>query len=494
MTEGTSSDRPPWFESLTRLAPDIEEFKSEQLAWVQEQQALIAEAAPPSDDYHVALWRLRAFASEAMALWPLQDEYERFQLLALVDAHDAVVDSGAALMSGMGAPAVALLRRAWEMSLLLTAIWQDRDGTLLDLRAALQDPRRHDNLAPLARAGAIGAVMPHASRLRRRAGFAKAESLDEVERGLKSVAHGGVFASGFYRGGDSPDSEQPNVEAARAFLEVHERAATLTSGAASMISERLGFEGTERYAGIFDFSEIEKREDAAMDAFEAAFPSATHAIWASCMGIRSIAAELSEAIGERRYDDLLRQFLVILDGVSTADYAFELLHRGRLIASATVTRRLFELAHETQGWADKPDWMEKRSRKAGDDVFAKYATPPAGSMIDLLYGEPARALQRRTYSSLCSVAHGGVQAHEYLLPDLSSPTPAPAFVYRHHRWLLGTLASTLAQLLQSALIIAGRVNEQIRTNHLGYESTLSGWLRDMPALELVSSIPDGKAG
>ena len=163
--------------------------------------------------------------------------------------------------------------------------------------------------------------MPHPAGLRRRAGFAKAESLDEVERGLKSAAHGGVFASGFYRGEDSPDSQQPNVEAARAFLEVHERAATLTSGAASMISERLGFEGTERYAGVFDFSEIEKREDAAMDAFEAAFPSATHAIWASCMGIRSIAAELSEAIGERRYDDSLRQFLVILDGVSTADYA-----------------------------------------------------------------------------------------------------------------------------------------------------------------------------
>ena len=102
-----------------------------------------------------------------------------------------------------------------------------------------------------------------------------------------------------------------------------------------------------------------------MDAFEAAFPSATYAIWASCMGIRSIAVELADALGERSYDDLLRQFLVILDGVSTADYAFELLHRGRLIASATVTRRLFELSHEAQAWAEKPDWMEQRSQNAG---------------------------------------------------------------------------------------------------------------------------------
>ena len=200
----------------------------------------------PSDDYQIALWRLRIFASEAVARWPLQDEYERFQLLALVDAHDAVVDSGAALVSGMGAPAVALLRRAWELSLLLTALWRDPEGTLQDLRAALENPRRHDNLAPLARVGAIGAVMPHPAKLRRRAGFARAESLDEVERGLKSVAHGGVFSTGFYQATDSSDSEQPGTEAARAFLEVQERTATLTSAAASMISERLGFQGTDR--------------------------------------------------------------------------------------------------------------------------------------------------------------------------------------------------------------------------------------------------------
>ena len=483
-------DRPAWFESLIGLAPEIREFKSEQLARVREQQALIAEAVPFSDDYQVALWRLRAFASEAVARWPVHGEYERFQMLALVDAHDAVVDSGAALVSGMGAPAAALLRRAWEMSLLLTAIWQDPAGTLADLRAALRDPRRHDNLAPLARVGAIGAVMPHPGRLRRRAGFETAASLDEVERVLKSAAHGGVFASAFYRTVDAADSEQPNVAAARAFLEVQERTATLTAGAASVIASRLGFEGTERYAEMFDFSKIEQHEDAAMAAFEAAFPSATHAIWASCMGLGSIAFEIFEAIGERSYDDLLRQYLVILDGVTTADYAFELLHRGRLIASATVTRRLFELAHEAQGWAARPEWMQKRLRKAGDDVFAKYATPPTASMIDILYSEPVRVLQRRTYSSLCSVAHGGLQAHAYLLTHLSSPTPAPVFEYQHHVWLLGTLVSALDQLLKSALLIAKRVNEEIHTHHLGYEMTLSGWLRDMPILGLLPSIPD----
>ncbi len=463
---------------------------SERHAWVQEQHALVNDAAPPTEDYQIALWRLRAFASEAVARWPIADEYERFQHLAIVDAHDAVVDAGAALLSGMGAPAVALLRRAYELSMLLTAIWHEPDRTLLDLRDALKSPRLHDNLAPLARAGAIGAVMPHLRDLRRRAGLENTEALDEVERGLTSVGHGGVLAAAFYAAGDPDDPVEPRIAGACAYLEVHERTAALTSAAASMITERLGFEGTHRHAKIFDFGEVEKREDEAMDAFEGTFPSATSAIWAACMGLRSLAVELGETLGNRPYDDLQRQYLVILDGVSTADFAFELLHRCRLVAAATATRRLFELSHEAQGWAERPDWMAERSRKAGGDILVRYRTPPTATMVDALYSEDVRALQRRTYSSLCSVAHGGLQAHEYLLRDPLSPQPAPAFIYRHHRWLLGTLSSSLDQLLQSALIIASRVNEQIRVNHAGYESPLRGWLSDMPVLGLVSRLPD----
>jgi len=83
------------------------------------------------------------------------DDYERFQHLAIIDAHDAFVDAQATLASGYGPPAVSLLRRAYEVSVLVTAIWQAPEGTLADLRNALRSPRPYDNLASLASEGVL---------------------------------------------------------------------------------------------------------------------------------------------------------------------------------------------------------------------------------------------------------------------------------------------------------------------------------------------------
>ena len=382
---------------------------------------------------------------------------------------------------------MALLRRLYEVTVILAALWREPARTEEEMRRALERPYTDDRYAQLAEAGVIGAVMPSIGRLKQIADL-DSDALTEVEVGLKSVGHGGIFASGFYvASGPNGIGLTERTAAAKAFMEVSERCALLASAGASMIAQRLGFEGTYRFVDeILAYPVVEAREDAAMDAFEEFFPTAPSVIWATCMGLHSIASELGAAIGSRPYDPLRRQVHVIVDGVASADLTFEMLHRGRLSAAATACRRLLELALEAAAWAVRPEMLAARFGNDPDPMRDRSAfTPAATTLIAELYSPEVGRLQRQTYSTLCSVAHGGLQAHEYLLLDLGTVQPAPAFIDRHHRWMLGTLASSLDALLQSALIIAGRVDPEIERGHLGYRHLFSGWLEDMPVLGLV---------
>ncbi len=462
--------------------PAISEHVEWRKNWVADENRRILESVSLSEDYQIALWRLRCCAAEAIRRWPLGDAFQSYQLLTIVDGHDAAVDAGALLLSGMGPPSIAILRRAYEVSVLLTALWNDPAATRSELNRALANPKQHDNHAFAARLGMLGAVLPHVRRLRRHAGLVGSEALNEVERGLADFGHGGQVAIAYYAG-DATLGESSRLEFARAFAEVLERITALCSAATSMIAQRLDFTLDDRQPAVFEFARVTEREDKAMDAFEDAFPTARHVIWAVCMGLRSLAEDFGEALGTRQYDDLRRHHLLMLDGVGTADLAFEMLHRGRLSAAATATRRLFELAHEAEGWAGRVAEMAAWTRPRGGT--GGYKTPAATTMIDHLYSATVAALQRRTYSTLCSTAHGGLQAHAYLFDDGLQPIPAPRFDPEGHRWLLGTLTSALSQLVQSSLILAGDVDKEIERRHRSFDALLSGWVADMPILGLV---------
>ena len=123
-----------------------------------------------------------------------------------------------------------------------------------------------------------------------------------------------------------------------------------------------------------------------------------------------------------------------------------------------------------------------------DEPTGQFTTPSAAHLIRVLHGPKDSMNQRRTYSTLCSTAHGGAQALEYLL-DGDWPRfriqPAPAFMKRHHVWLLGTLISGVHALLGASLVIAEGVHPDIARYHGGYLTNFHEAIKTIPGLNLV---------
>ena len=171
------------------------------------------------------------------------------------------------------------------------------------------------------------------------------------------------------------------------------------------------------------------------------------------------------------------------DAFETGCLAFEFLCRGRLGGAATLTRRLFELSLEMQAWVRFYPELERRFIKDGGE-----RTPSSTELIRLLHGTTDAANQRRTYSTLCSASHGGVQSQDYLLDDDSASgfkvKPAPAYIYRSHRWLFGTLLSTIDAAIGGAMGMATRYDPSIAMNHHGYLSIIRDYETSAPELGL----------
>ncbi len=420
---------------------------------------------PTPETEVAALFRLRGIAAEGVRVWlpGRQPQLDQFLELAIVDAHDATVDAKACIESGYGAPAIALLRRLYELTLLLVAGWENPDRLNQEMTRALQKPYTDDAHAELAAQGMLGAVMPSAAVLRD-LGLGESEKLDDIETVIKSVSHGGLYAGGFYL---SEQGEQllDRLKHADFFSKVAHASLGLSSVAAAMIGKRLGYELVYKdVEPIFGPESIQQRDDRATAMIDRVFPHALDMIWSANVGVGSISLSFGEAIGARPYDPLRRQALVLADAFETVWEATELFMRGRLAGSATLVRRLFELSLELQSWAQVPEAMEKRFNRNGGE-----STPPATLLIRLIYGAKSAPLQRRTYSTLCSVAHGGAQAQAYLLALHPARglvvTPAPTFALTHHRWLLGTLISSLDAVLGAGLILAGRIDSAILRGH-----------------------------
>lgn len=235
--------------------------------------------------------------------------------------------------------------------------------------------------------------------------------------------------------------------------------------------------------GMFRPDVVEARENDAMAEFDRAYPNAIDAIWSAGLGLGSLTGELAEKLGSREYDSEKRRLLVLVDGLESIWLAAELLFRGRLNGAATVLRRGFELSLEAQAWAQRPKAMEARFA----NPERAQSTPAATRLIRWLHGDKDAVLQRRTYSTLCSSAHGGEQASEYLVvgtPPALRIQPAPAFVQRHQTWLLGTLVSAEDALLGAGIVIGDQIGGDIGRNHAGHGSAFREWLGDIPDISI----------
>ncbi|MDE3094979.1 MAG: hypothetical protein KGK07_03150 [Chloroflexota bacterium] len=456
-------DWPGW---LQDLKPDVDATHRDRMAFTQRFTERFGRERPAPESEVEAFYRLRGIAAEAVRVWSpgRQPQLDQFLELAIVDAHDAAVDAMACIASGYGAPAIALLRRQYELTLLLVAGWENPERLATEMERALRKPYTDDAHAELAARGMFGAVMPSAAVLRD-LGLGESSKLDDIEKVVKSVSHGGLYAGGFYLSANRERLLDLRVEDAMQFSQVAHASVGLSSVSAAMIGKRLGYQLVYRdVEPIFGVEAVQQRDDHATSMIDNVFPQVLDMIWSANVGIGSISLSFGEAIGKRPYDLLRRQAMVIVDAFETVWEATELFMRGRLAGSATLIRRLFELSLELQSWAQVPDAMANRFKKTGGE-----STPPTTVLIRLIHGAKSGPLQRRTYSTLCSAAHGGAQAQAYLLglhPIRGIVvTPAPTFAYTHHRWLLGTLISALDAVLGAALIIAGRVDSDIGRSH-----------------------------
>ena len=439
-----------------------------------------------TEDFERGIWRFRNYAGEVTRRWkPGGDEFYSFLELAVVDAHDAAIDAMTSLVMGAGAPALSLYRRFFEIANILFAGWEEPAGLKAEMERALKNTRLDDHYAGFAERGVIGAVMPNSSRVRKLLGE-DPPGMKDFEQGVQSIGHGGMLASMFYVGSQENDALQTRLEHSLQLVPLVEALISATAAASWQILERLGYPSSYQGADArFSIEAFEAADDAASDSFDKAFPRAFDVIWSVLLGMSSISISYSEAIGSRGYDPKRRQAQLISDCFETGCLAMEFLYRGRLAGCATLTRRVFEMSLELQAWVRFEREMNERFQNKRD----RERTPSATSLIGKLHGSQDSANQRRTYSTLCSAAHGGMQAQEYLL-DGDWKTgfkvcPAPVFAYRHHRWLLGTLISSIDAALGGALLVAGRSDSKIAENHGGYLTILRRYTENTPELGLI---------
>jgi len=487
-----------WREVLHDLKPDAEALVEERTAFaIQHQKALLA-SLPRDELREDSLVRLRALAYEATTKWRIDAKpLDKFLQLAIVDAHDATVDAIAGIGCGVGPPAVALLRRQYELMLLLTAGWINPGGLEHLMKEALERPFADDRYAMPARLGMLGAVMPKPWQLRDMGLTARRDPEEVrqaqlVESGLASFGHGGVLAAVGYLASGRGHLENM-LEMAKAYDALVTGTTALISASASRIAARLGYDQVYGFTDtVFGVDEIDKREAEAIRAFDKAFPFALDVLWATYLGFNSVNIELTQKLGAHGNSPERRQAIVFIDGLETAWIATEYLFRGHLCGAATLTRRVFELGLEAQAWLTRKNTMRKRFEKESLRQYDRDRTLPSPtSMIRWLHGVKSSALQRQTYSTLCSVAHGGIQAHEYLTePERGAIVvkPAPHFAQRHHSWLLGTLISAVDALLGAALLIGGDQDKSIMKNYWGYHQFFRAAQQDIPGLTLFGHL------
>jgi len=433
-----------------------------------------------------------------MTTWRIDAKpLDRFLQLAIVDAHDATVDAIAGIGCGIGPPAVALLRRQYELMLLLTAGWMNPTGLEQLMKEALERPFTDDRYTAAASLGMLGAVMPKAWQLRDLGLTAgrdaeEARLAESVESGLASFGHGGALAAAGYLASGRSHLESM-LEMAKAYDPLVTYTTALISASASRIAARFGYAQVYGLTDtVFGPDAVSKREAEAVRAFDDAFPLALDVLWATFLGLNSMNIELVQKLGAHGNNPERREVIVFMDGLETSWIAAEYLFRGHLSGAATLVRRVFELSLEAQAWLRKQNTMTIRfereaSRRDGRDC----TLPSPTTMIRWLHGTESSALQRQTYSTLCSTAHGGVQAHEYLLQAERQSfmiKPAPHFVRRHHGWLLGTLISAVDALLGAALLIAARHDEGILRKHWGYHQFFRAAQKDIPGLTLIGHL------
>jgi len=475
-----------WTDWLRHTGDAVREIQTERQEFARKHQEALIVQEPFGEDLEEALWRFRGLSVRAMEKGVFAyNDLDRFLQFSIVNAHDSAVEALACIYSGAGAPSAALVRRLYEVTNLLTAGWLKPKELRSAMQEALSRPYADDRHALLARAGALGAVMPSPNKVREMA-FGDSPEIREFERVLKSFAHGGFASYVFYLSPQQQtDHLRRTIESSRDLARVAKASTIMASAAAAQVATRLSFEMTYPHAyGVFTPQIVDALEDHAMRAFDECFPRAVDMIWGACVGIGSVTSELSEHIGSRGNDPIRRQQLVLVDGLESAWLATELLFRGRLVAGGTVTRRLFEQSLEAQAWAQKPRMMTDRfSQSTGE-----FTSPSATHLIRVLHGPKDSTLQRQTYSTLCSIAHGGAQAEDFLL-DGHWPRfriqPAPAFMRRHHLWLLGTLISGVDALLGASLVIAERVDPDIARYHGGYLTNFREAIKTIPGLNLV---------
>lgn len=476
---------------VRELWPDVEKLRADALAHSQQANAALLVNGGLSSNHREALYRFRAHASNVCAAWPGMniDPFVRFTLLSVVDCHDAAVEAHAGLISGHGTAAICLLRRFYEATILLAAAWDSPNEFEAKLRVAGARGRRGDNYASWRDAGILGTALPGLEQLKPLLGASKGANQD-LEQALASIGHGGFFSQGFYLTDDPTVAPNRDFEGEAAFVEVSERCAALGAAAAQFVLQRNGFELTDEFVDAF-FSEaaIEFREDSAMDRFGEEFSGALQVLWCATLGVVSLGHELAELAGNRPPDSLRRWVTVLIDGSNSAMSAIEMLHRGRLSGAATVTRRIFELGLELEAWARDEAWMHRQVQQAiaqGRSTAMSDTTLP-GRLISRLHAPNVAEMQVRTYSILCSAAHAGAQAHEYLFSTrLVAPTPAPMFSTRHTAWMVGTLCSALASLLGAGLQLAKKLSDEVYAGHLAYAALIPSWTEEHPELGLIT--------
>jgi hypothetical protein len=159
--------RDVWLRALRDLHDEMLALLSDRKQRGKEHQEAYLAEAPLEDELRQSMWRLRNYAGDVIQRWDGPPEaLDSYLLIAIVDLHDAAVDALATLVSGGGAPSIALLRRFYELTLLVVAGWEKPVDLEEAMRRALTKSRPDDHYAGLAKQGVLGANLPHVSVLR----------------------------------------------------------------------------------------------------------------------------------------------------------------------------------------------------------------------------------------------------------------------------------------------------------------------------------------
>ena len=190
--------------ALVELRPEFEGMVEDRAAFSARHYQAFHERFSLTEEFNQNLWRLRNYAAEVAQSWkPGREDLDGYLELMVVDAHDAAIDALASLASGMGAPAVALIRRLYELGTILVAGWEDPVGLLNEMEKANKRQRQDDHYAAMAQKGVLGAAMPTTAHVR--ALSFTDDGVESFERGLNSIGHGGILAAAFYVGSDRAD-------------------------------------------------------------------------------------------------------------------------------------------------------------------------------------------------------------------------------------------------------------------------------------------------